>query len=156
MKKGVRFLLISLFAILLVGCSSNNKEVVKKCTLTSNQVANGYSLSSEYEIHSKGGVVNSVTTKETVTSDTKSVLTYFEDYLDKTYKTANDTYGGYTYSIEKTDNSVTSNVTIDYNKMDMDKFISDNSSMKAYVNSKGKITLEGVTKIYEALGATCE
>lgn len=156
MKKGFKILFASLLMFLLVGCANNEKEVVKKCTLTSNQVANGYSLSSTYEIHAKGDVVNSVTTEEAVTSDTESVLTYFEDYLNKSYKTANDTYGGYTYTVEKSDNKVVSKVTIDYTKMDLDKFISDNSSIKAYVNSNNQITLEGVTKIYESLGATCE
>lgn len=155
MKKGFKFLFISLFVFLLAGCDSN-KEIVTKCELTSNQAASGYSLKSTYEIYSKSGIVNKVKTKEVVTTDKENVLTYFETYLNKSYKTASDTYGGYTYKVTKSDDKVSSDVTIDYNKMDLDKFVSDNSSMKAYVNKNNKITLEGVTKIYESLGATCE
>lgn len=157
MKKGVKFFTILAVMFLLVGCGTNNdKEVVKKCTLVSDQSASGYSLNSVYEIHAKGNIVNSVVTEETVTSDNESILTYFESQLNTSYKTASDTYGGYTYSVEKTDNQVTSKVTIDYTKMNMDKFVEDNSSMKAYVNSKNEITLDGVTNIYESLGATCK
>lgn len=155
MKKGFKILFISLFVFLLAGCEKN-KEVVTKCELTSNQAASGYSLDSTYEIYSKGGVVNKVKTKEVVTSDQEDVLTYFETYLNESYETASDTYGGYTYKVTKSDDKISSDVTIDYNKMDLDKFVSDNSSMKAYVNKDNKITLEGVTKIYESLGATCE
>ena len=39
--------------------------------------------------------------------------------------------------------------------MDLDKFVKDNSQIKAYIKNN-KITLEGMQKIYEALGATCE
>lgn len=155
MKKGFKILFISLFVFLLAGCD-NGKEIVTKCELTSNQAASGYSLDSTYEIYSTSGVVNKVVTKEVVTSDQEDVLTYFETYLNESYKTASDTYGGYTYKVTKSDDKVSSDVTIDYNKMDLDKFVSDNSSMKAYVDKNNKITLEGVTKIYETLGATCE
>lgn len=155
MKKGFKILFISLFVFLLAGCD-DGKEIVTKCELTSNQVASGYSLDSTYEIYSKSGVVNKVKTKEVVTSDQEDVLTYFETYLNKSYKTASDAYGGYTYKVKKSDNKVSSDVTIDYNKMDLDKFVSDNSSIKAFVNKKNQVTLEGVTKIYESLGATCE
>lgn len=155
MKKGVKLLLISLFVVLVAGCG-NKKEVVKTCTLTSNQVSQGYKLESTYEIHAKGNLVESVVSKEVVTSDNKQVIDYFKSYLEKTYKTADETYGGYKYSVDTTDNSVTSNVTIDYNKMDLNKFVEDNSSMKSYVGKNNKIKLEGVTSIYEKLGATCK
>lgn len=155
MKKGFKILFISLFVFLLAGCD-NGKEIVTKCELTSNQTSSGYSLDSTYEIYSKGGVVNKVKTKEVVTTEKDDILTYFETYLNQSYKTASDTYGGYTYKVTKSDKKVSSDVTIDYNKMDLDKFVSDNSVMKAYVNKDNKVTLEGVTKIYESLGATCE
>ncbi len=155
MKKGVKFLVVSLLVVLAAGCG-NQKEVVKTCTLTSNQVSQGYKLESTYEIHAKGNLVEKVVTKEVVTTDKEQVISYFKNYLEKTYKTANETYGGYKYSVDTTDNSVTSNVTIDYNKMDLDKFVKDNSSMKSYVNKNNKIKLEGVTSIYEKLGATCK
>lgn len=155
MKKGFKILFISLFVFILAGCDKA-EEKVTKCELTSNQAASGYSLKSTYEIYSKGNVVDKVKIKEVVTTDKENIITYFESYLEQTYKTANETYGGYTYKVTKSDKDITADVTIDYTKMNLDKFISDNSSMKSYVNKDNKITLEGVTKIYEALGATCK
>lgn len=154
MKKGVKILSVFLVSILLMGCEG--KEVVKKCTLSVNNSSNGYSVNSTYEIHAKGDVVTSVKTKEVVTSDTESILSYFETNLNDTYKKANDTYGGYTYNIKKESNKVTSDVTINYEKMDLKKYVSDNSAMKSYVNKDNKITLKGAKKVYETLGATCE
>ncbi len=155
MKKGIRVLFISLFVILISGCD-NDKVITKTCTLTNNQSASGYKLDSNYEIHSTNGYVTSVTTKEVVTSDNKQIRDYFKKTLETTYSNANKTYGGYTYNITDEDNKVTSDVTIDYSKMDLDKFVKDNAQMKAYVNKKNQITLEGIQKVYETLGATCK
>mgnify|MGYP004629330705 FL=1 len=154
MKKGVKILSVLLISFLLMGCEE--KEVVKKCTLSVNNTDNGYSLKSTYEIHAKNNVVNSVKTKEVVTSEKDSILSYFEKTLNNTYKKANDTYGGYTYNVKNDNNKVTSDVKIDYNKMNLKKYVSDNSVMKSYVNSNNKLTLKGAIKIYENLGATCK
>lgn len=156
MKKYLKYLLIVGFIFLIAGCTNNDKEVVRKCTLTADQSANGYKLDSTYEIHAKGNVVNNVVTEEVVTSSNEEILTYFENQLNNTYKTANETYGGYTIDIKKDSDKLTSKVTIDYTKLDMTKFVKDNSGMKTYVNSNNKLTLDGATKIYESLGATCE
>lgn len=156
MKKCFKYLFIFGFIFLIAGCTNNDKEVVRKCTLTSDQSASGYKLNSTYKIHAKGNTVNSVVTEEVVTSSNEEILTYFEKQLNTTYKTANETYGGYTIDIKKDSDKLTSKVTIDYTKLDMVKFVKDNSGMKAYVNSNNKLTLDGATKIYESLGATCE
>lgn len=154
MKKGLKILFISLFVILISGCGKSNKEVVSTCTLSSNQSSNGYKISSNYEIHSKDGLVNSVTTKETVESDNEQVRFYFKKTLEDSYNTANESYGGYTYNVTEDGNKVISDVTIDYSKMNLEKFVNDNSQMKSYIKNN-RISLDGMKKIYEALGATC-
>lgn len=156
MKKGVKFLVVSLLTVLLVGCSSKEEKVVKTCTLNSDQSASGYTLNATYKIYATNDVVTSVETEEIVISDNEQIRDYFESTLNSSYETAEETYGGYTYNIKKEDNKVISNVTIDYTKMDLEKFIDSNTTMKAYVNSDNKITLDGAKKIYEDLGATCE
>lgn len=156
MKKGVKFLVVSLFVILLVGCSSKDEKVVKTCKLNRDQSASGYTLNSTYKIHATNNVVTSVETEEVVTSENKQIRDYFESTLKTSYETAEKAYGGYTYTVKNEGNKVSSNVTIDYTKMDLEKFINSNTAMKAYVNKDNKITLEGAKKIYEGLGATCE
>ena len=88
MKKGLKLLLVSLFVIILSGCNNSSKEVVKTCKLTADQSSNGYVLNSNYEIHSKDGLVDSVVTKETVESDNEQIREYFKSTLEKSYKTA--------------------------------------------------------------------
>ncbi len=156
MKKFIKVLIVALCALLLAGCSSKEEKVVKTCTLTSDQSASGYKLNSTYKIYATNDAVTKVETTEVVTSDNEAIRDYFVSTLETSYKTAEQTYGGYTYKVTDEYNKVTSTVTIDYNKMNLERFIEDNSAMKAYVNKDNKITLAGAKKIYESLGATCE
>ena len=48
------------------------------------------------------------------------------------------------------------NVTIDYNKFDMDKYIKDNTGIKKYVNKNNQYTLNGIIKMYENIGGSCK
>ena len=155
MKNKILVGFVMILSFCLVGCASG-KETVLKCELSSNDTVNDYSVNSTYTIYSKGNEVNKVVTKEVVTSGSKEILDTFEKSLNSTYETTNKTYGGYTFDVKKDDKSVTSTVTIDYTKMDIDKFVKDNSVLKAYVNKKNKLTTEGARKIYTAMGATCE
>lgn len=114
MKKYFKVLLVLLVAILLVGCSSNSEKdnnndnntnqtedngdendevIVRKCTLSQEVSAQGYTLNSTYEIHAKGQVVEKVITKEIVNSSDQVVLNYFQEQLEKTYNTASEAYG---------------------------------------------------------------
>lgn len=154
MKKSIK--LISLLSILLL-CGCGNKEVlVTKCTSSQNNSQANYNLKSEYTVYSQKGVVNKVESVETVTSDSESILDYFEKYLNSTYEQINKTYGGYTNKVVKNDDQVISKTTIDYKVMDMAKYVEDNSAMKNYVNNKNELTLEGIKSAYQSMGATCE
>jgi len=155
MKKICNVLFVVGFVFLcLVGCS-NEKEVLTTCTLTQNVEDQNYKLNATYNIYSQGDYVNRVVTKEIVTSNTKSILEYYENYAKTTYDSMNKTYGGYTYKTDMTDNQITIDTTIDYSKMNLDKFTEDNAAMKSYLKN-GKLALKGVKSIYEQLGATCK
>lgn len=155
MKKCLKSLALVMAVLLMSGCG-NKKEFVKTCTLTTNNTAQGYKLEAEYNVYGKGDVVEKVVTTETVTSDNDAILTYFEEYLTESYETANSTYKGYTNKVTNEDGKVVSETTIDYNKMDLDQYVEDNSAMKSYVNSDNKLLVDGVIELYESLGATCK
>ena len=140
----------------LCGCGTSNEEKVVKCTSSQKDLNNGYELKSEYTIYAQGDVVKSVKTKEVVTSDQESILSYFQTTLNTTYENFNKEYGGYTYEVVKEENTVTSNVEIDYTKMDLDKFSKDQSSIKSAMNDNNELTLDGMKSMYKSLGATCE
>jgi uncharacterized lipoprotein YehR (DUF1307 family) len=154
MKKKVLFVMLGLVLLLVTGCG--NKMEVTKCTLTNDNKTSGYKLEAVYKIYAKNDEVQKVETTEIVTSSNSSVLSYFESYINKTYKTYNDSYGGYTYNVTNSDGKVTSKVTIDYNKLNIKQFVKDNSSMKSYVDSNNMITTDGMKTLYEKLGASCQ
>ena len=148
--------LIPIIVLVITGCSlGGGKEGKLTCNMTSKDTVNGYSTNSEYVINYKNDLVESVNTKETVESENETILTTFKDTLEKTYSSMNENYGGYTFKVEQEGNKVISTVTIDYNKMNIEQFVKDNSALSSYVE-KNKLKLEGIKSLYEQLGATCK
>lgn len=156
MKNIIRVLSLVFTVVLLSGCGVEEKEVTKTCTLTTNDVANGYKLEAVYKVYGKGKNVEKVETIETITSSDEESLASFEDYFKESYESVNEVYGGYTNKVTNENGKVISETTIDYNEMDVEQYVKDNSSMKQYVTSDNKISVNGIISIYEALGATCE
>lgn len=141
-----------LFVCLLMLCGCGSKTM--KCESTSKQEK--YTINSSYTVHSGGGIVKKVESVETVESKDEEFLKTVEDNFNKQYKYNSETYGGYDYKVTNKDGKVVSTVTINYKKMDLEKFIKDNQAMKSYANDKNKITLDGLKKMYESMGAKCE
>lgn len=160
---------IAVVLLLLTGCNSknnvndggnekNNNDVVEQkmtCTLHTNDVVNGYTLDATYVATYKNDLVYEVVSTEVIKSDSKEVIDYFNNYVTDTYTKMNENYGGYTYTINKTSQGLTSEATIDYEQLDIKKLVEDQPSMKSYVKDN-KITLEGIKAMYTQMGATCE
>ena len=53
-------------------------------------------------------------------------------------------------------NKIFAEGTIDFKKMNLDKFIKDNIAFKDYVDKKGRTTLSGIKKMYLSNGAICQ
>lgn len=169
MKKFGKILLLLVAILTLVGCqggsesgngeNEGNKEngATRKCTIINDQQStSGYKVDSSITIYSKDDIVTKVKKVETVTATDKEILSYFEQTLNNQYEATNEKYGGYTYDIKTTNEKLTSNVEIDYTKMNLEQYVKDNEVMKEYVNDKNELTVDGITKLYEAMGATCE
>lgn len=156
MKKYVKVILVASILVVLTGCESDKEEIINHCTLNSNNTTNGYKLASEYDVYSVDGEVNKVVTKEVVTSESQEILDYFETYLEQTYKAQNETYGGTTNKVINENGTVTSTTTIDYNKMDLNKYVEENTALSSYVNDNNKLKTDGIISIYESMGAVCE
>lgn len=146
-------LLIPVLLLCLTGCGAKTGTI--NCTLSSNNVVNGYKIESEYKINYKGDTVESVETLEVVTSSSNQLLDYFETSLNESYSKMNDNYGGYDYSVTKEEGKVSSKVKIDYNKMNIEQFVKDQPALKSYV-SGNKLLTDGVKSLYESMGATCK
>ena len=149
-----KFLVIlPIMAIILTGCGE--KKGTLKCTLSSKDTTNGYDLNAEYTIHYKGDYAEYVESVETVTSDSQTTLTALESTYNSTYNTMNATYGGYTIDISNENGKLVSNVKIDYSKMDLEKLVQDQPTMKVYVKD-GKMSKDGLEATYKLMGASCK
>ncbi len=116
---------------------------------------NGYETTSKFAIYYTGDYVDKVETVETVTSESEDFLDNMEEYINSTYDAMNSAYGGYSYEVIREDGSIVSNVVIDYSKMDLELYITDQPTMSNYVEND-KFLVEGIVDIYEEAGATCE
>ena len=157
-------LLIVSLLFLLTGCGeettndvSNDtpEQMTMHCEASTRDVVNGYETTSDYTIYYTDTYVDKVVTVETVTSESTELLDTMEEYVNTTYEATNSAYGGYTYEVIREDGSVVSNVTIDYNKMNLEQYVTDQPSLAQYVED-GKFLVDGIIEIYENTGATCE
>ncbi|MBR4633978.1 DUF1307 domain-containing protein [bacterium] len=80
-------------------------------------------------------------------------MEYYKNALEETYKPYKN-LKFYDYDIKTTKNTLTSKVTINYEKIDMNKFLEINQSTIFIEN--GKVSLEKLKSYYELIGATCE
>ena len=153
MKKILALLIILVF---ITGCGTKNEKVLKSCKITTNNVALGYTIKSEYNIHGTNNIVDNIIITETIISDDASMLEKFEREFSENYKSANELYGGYENTIDKYDDSIISNTTIDCHKMDAKKYVKDYVDFKELVDSKGNLLVDKLVSNYEKMGATCE
>lgn len=152
MKK-VKYLLVALlFGVLLTGCGSSTKSL--KCTNKLSTDTVDYKAT--YEIkYDSDNYVKEVVSTETVKSDDKDYLEQTKEVTEELYKQSNDTYGGYSYKVSISGNTLTAECTIDYSKMDVEKYVEE-TGLENFIDSKKNVLLSGVKQIYKELGATCE
>ena len=146
--------LVFMVAIFLTGCEIPEKKIT--CKLTSNQESSGYVLNTTYTIFYKESIVSKINIQEEIKSDSETILSYFEKYLKEQYDSNKELYGGYTNEVTKKDKTVNTNVTVDFNELNINKYIEDNPAMKSFVDSNNKMKVSGMKTLYESMGATCD
>lgn len=166
MRKTVIVLISFLWIFLVVGCSNEKDNTNKKddkqeiihCTinLDKDDTKANYTIESTYDIYGTDNIVHKIISHEKVMSDDPKTLSYFEDYLNNTYEDFNNKYSGYNFKIEKSENQVISDVTIDYDIMEMESYVKNNPEMLTYVNDEKKLTMESAKKIYESMNGICK
>ena len=151
MGRIVKLSIVLLIVVIMTGCGT--KRVT--CTNETKQEVSGYNTKSKYTIYYSGDIASKVEIEEVIESKNKTVLAYFEKSLTEQYKTNNEKYKGYKYEVTNKENKVVSKVTIDYNTMDIKKFVKENPAMESFVSKDNKMLLNGVKAMYESTGAKC-
>ena len=137
MKKS-KILFVLFLSLLLIGCGNSNKEssdVVisngdrvntkkmehKHCT-RKGDAGTGVNVSLNYDIYYTGDILNLLVSEEKISSADDSVLTTYED----AYKGIQSNYIGLEYydqEVSRGDTTVINKITINYDKIDIDKLI---------------------------------
>lgn len=171
MKKGIKYfsLVLVMFVgvFLLTGCGSdsskkeendkwenvNKNEKTITCTLDST-ITTGVEAELSYKINYVDDYVTTLVTKEKVISDNEQYLKLYKEQVEKIYEPYKD-LKYYDYKVTIDGDTMTSDVTIDYSKIDMDKFIEIDENNGTLVED-GKIKVDDIKAVYEVLGATCK
>ncbi len=145
-------LIVLLLMAMLCGCG--NKTL--NCSYNLDNVQYGYHVNRHYLITYKGEYVKKVTIDEEIKTDTDDMTNYFVDSNKAMYQDYQNRYKGYDYTIDTKNNIVTSHVDMDYKKMDLEEYISDNKNYDKYYVGNHNFRVKGLIKKLEDLGATCK
>lgn len=140
---------------LLTGCTTGNVASAdgKKICSRTGTVTNGTSKMS-YEVYYEDDYVTILHSTEEVTSDDSSVL----DTYEEAYKNIFKQYEGLKYYdniVTRTDNSIISDTTINYAKIDIDKLL-EIEGEEDNVIENGKVKLSTWLNFAKKFGVTCE
>ncbi len=150
MKK-VLLIVMCVGVLFLTGCGAE-KEKTLKCSRTLNQ--SGIKMDLNYNVKYKGNYVNVVKSEEKIISDNAETLNTYKEQLEKTTQSVSK-IKYYDHDIKIDGDTLTSTITIDYTKIDTDKLIEVDSSLKQLIKN-GKVSVKDIKSVYSQLGVTCE
>lgn len=145
-------IIIIVFLLLLTGCKS---EEYYTCTIDVDNYYENYNFSATYKIYYEDRYVTKIEKEETYRSNDMSVIDYFDEYKNLDYNNLNDLYGGFNYTISKTENSLSINAVIDIKDVNVKEMIKNGYLDKEYTISN-KLTTSGIKYFYRNKGAICD
>lgn len=154
MKKKILMLiiiLIILLSLVVLLITSGHKSGKMKCVYTS--TSDVIETSSIYLITYKNNIVNNLETREVIVSNDKNMLDEYKTALELVYSE----YNGLEYydnSVTLKNNKLTTITKVNYEKLDINKFISiDKNNKDLFTNNQVKLST--LKKIYKKNGAKC-
>lgn len=131
----------------------DDKDAKLVCTTDYDYTELKYVIGSKYVVFADDDKkVTKVISEEIIQSNDEDKLNEFEEYLNTNHNAATQ-YDGYSYKVDRKDNKVISDVTIDYSKFNFKQFAEDNKDSNAMTEAP---TLDSIESEYVSLGATCK
>lgn len=155
MKKKILIPIIILILLLLIMVflvTNNHKSGKMKCVYTS--TSDVIETSSVYLITYKNNIVSKLESKEVIISNDENMLNEYKTTLELVYNEYNN-LKYYDNSITLKDNKLETITKVNYEKLDINKFISINKSNKDLFTNN-KVKLSTLKKIYKQNGAKCK
>lgn len=137
--------------ILFTGCGAEEEKVMK-CSRTINQSSIKMNLA--YNVTYKGDYITKVESTEEIITDSTETLELYKTQIESTTASFKD-IEYYDHEVTIEGDTLTSTITIDYEKIDTDKLIEIDSSMKQLIKD-GKVSVDDIESVYNQLGITCE
>lgn len=167
MNNKIKLLVLLIFIFLfMVGCSSNDNtdtsvsknesykgEGVLKCTREAT-AKEGIDVELNYEVYYNDNYIEVLHSIEKVISNSSDDLDEYEQAYTNIYKNYED-LKYYDNIITRDENSVTSDTTINYEKIDIDRLL-EIEGEEDNVIENGKVKVETWVNFAEQFGATCE
>lgn len=164
MKK-ISIIIVLFLVILLCGCESKDNEIIinnkpvntskmehKHCTREA--TATGAEVKLEYDIYYTGSTLNILKSQEKVISANEEILNIYEE----AYKNVHSNYSGLDYydtEVIRGDTTVTSNISINYDEIDIDKLIEiEGEEDNIFINKVPKV--DKWLELAKKFGTTCE
>lgn len=150
----------------LSGCSEKKESIEKtenkkqkieeksfQCTLNKT-MENSTKLDATYSVFYKGEDVTKLNTEEIMTSSNSTTLELYQEQLENLYQAyRNIEY--YDNEIRIEGNKLYSITKIDYERIDMNRFLEINEQMKSLIDD-GKLKVLTLKAMYQTLGITCQ
>lgn len=162
-------IIIIIFATLIFGLAKRKgdsfiNKVNKKtpnqlhCVGNEKDDSQGFEIISEYFIdyNPKTNEVIKSTIEKKMISSVEELNVFFKNNTLDNYRSMNELYGGITTSSANNNGSITVTAIIDYNKLNIDFYLKDYPTLKAYVSDENKLLYEGLKSLYQAEKANCE
>ena len=155
MKKTLKLIVLFLVVMCVFGCKKES-TLLSVCTFEAKDTDDKYAFNYRYEIYEKGGYVDKIISTQTISSDDENTLKYYKESFAEVYKEYSEEYGGYSYKITEETGKIVIKATIDYNEIDIEKYVESNPSLKEFIVKKNKIDARGRVSSFEAVGAICD
>lgn len=149
-------LIIILMVCICTGCGTGNiasAAGVKKCSRTG--TIDGATSSMNYELYYEGEYLTILHSTETVVSDDEEILDTYEEAYKKIF-TAYEKIEYYDAKVIRDENSVTSDITINYAKIDTDALLAIEGEEDNVIDKDGKVKLQTWLDFAEPFGVECK
>ena len=164
MKK-ISIIIVLFLVILLCGCESKDNEIIinnkpvntskmehKHCTREA--TLDGGEVKLEYDLYYTGEVLNLLVSKEKIISSSEDILNTYEEAYKKIHLNY-EKLENYDTSVVRGDTTVLSTISINYDKVDIDKLIEiEGEEDNIFINKVPKV--DKWLELAKKFGTTCE
>ncbi len=170
MKKSKSLIIIGIALICIVGCDSSNSQNREKVNSSGNEIntnqmghkhctrqataGTGVEVSLNYDLYYKGDILNILHSEEKVMSASNETL----DTYENAYRGIHKNYEGLEYydaKVERGDTTVTSDITINYEKINMKALLAIEGEEDNIIEN-GQAKVSKWIELAEKFGTTCE